>query len=113
MAVYSEQPVLVAPHHSVGIWGWCRANLFSSPLNSALTLGLLYLLLPPLWQLLQWAFIRADWMGADRTACTSGGACWVFINVRFSQFIYGFYPDAERWRVDLMFALCALQMAAL
>ena len=113
MAVYPEQIALMAPHHRVGIWSWCRNNLFSSPLNSLLTLGLLYLLLPPLWHLLEWAFIQADWVGAERSACTSGGACWVFINVRFSQFIYGFYPEAERWRVDLMFALCALQMAAL
>ena len=26
------------------------------------------------------------------------GACWVFIFVRFDQFIYGFYPKDERWR---------------
>ena len=113
MAVYPEQPALMAPSHRVGAWAWCRRNLFSSPGNTVLTFGLLYLLLPPLWQLLQWAFLQADWVGAERSACDSEGACWVFINVRFSQFIYGFYPDAERWRVDLMFALCALQMAAL
>ena len=31
------------------------------------------------------------------------GACWPFIEAKFGQFIYGRYPDAERWRVDLVF----------
>ena len=26
------------------------------------------------------------------------GACWVFIGIRYDQFIYGFYPKEERWR---------------
>ena len=26
------------------------------------------------------------------------GACWVFVGIRFDQFIYGFYPREERWR---------------
>ncbi|MFP6749029.1 MAG: amino acid ABC transporter permease [Alphaproteobacteria bacterium] len=30
------------------------------------------------------------------------GACWVFIGIRFDQFIYGFYPRAERWRPTLV-----------
>jgi len=30
------------------------------------------------------------------------GACWVFINVRYDQFIYGFYPKEERWRPTLV-----------
>jgi len=30
------------------------------------------------------------------------GACWVFINVRYDQFIYGFYPVEERWRPTLI-----------
>ncbi|GAB3228733.1 amino acid ABC transporter permease [Pseudaeromonas pectinilytica] len=113
MAVYPEQIAQSLPEHKIGPLAWCRKNLFSSWTNSLLTLALLYTLIPPFWHLVQWAFIQADWVGDQREQCDSGGACWVFINVRFSQFIYGFYPDGERWRVDLMFALCALQMAAL
>ena len=33
------------------------------------------------------------------------GACWPFIAAKFSQFMYGFYPEDERWRADLTFAL--------
>jgi general L-amino acid transport system permease protein len=31
------------------------------------------------------------------------GACWAFVSAKFGQFIYGRYPDAERWRVDICF----------
>jgi general L-amino acid transport system permease protein len=34
-----------------------------------------------------------------------GGACWAFITDRFRVFIYGFYPEGERWRVNLSFVL--------
>jgi hypothetical protein len=30
----------------------------------------------------------------------NGGACWVFVRVNFEQFMYGFYPEAQRWRVN-------------
>lgn len=92
---------------------WMRANLFSSPLNAALTLaalGLLYAALPPL---IDWAVIDADWRGETRRDCTGGGACWVFIRARFDQFIYGFYPAVERWRVDAAFVVLIAAMAPL
>jgi general L-amino acid transport system permease protein len=86
---------------SVGTLGWLRANLFSNWFNALLTLFAIYLvwlILPPL---IKWALLQADWTGSTRADCTSEGACWVFIKVRFSQFMYGFYPEALRWRVDL------------
>ncbi|NRA89297.1 MAG: amino acid ABC transporter permease, partial [Rhizobiales bacterium] len=39
------------------------------------------------------------------------GACWAFIYRRWDQFIYGFYPDSERWRVNLSFVLIAVTIA--
>jgi general L-amino acid transport system permease protein len=53
----------------------------------------------------EWTFLTSNLQGEDRDACTSGGACWVFIKMRFAQFMYGFYTIEERWRVDLTFAL--------
>ena len=41
------------------------------------------------------------------------GACWPFMQAKFSQFIYGFYPEAERWRVNLTFVLAALLLLPL
>lgn len=92
---------------------WLHQNLFSSVFNTLLTLGslyLLYLLLPPL---VQWAILDANWQGTTRDDCTGGGACWVFVKVRFSQFLYGFYPETEYWRVNLAFLLIVLLVTAL
>ena len=50
---------------------------------------------------LDWAVFSADWVGSKRVDCNTGGACWVYVIQRFDQFMYGFYPEAERWRVDV------------
>ena len=54
-----------------------------------------------------WGIVNAVWTGDGGEACRveGSGACWVFIKAKFGQFIYGRYPDAERWRVDLVFAM--------
>jgi general L-amino acid transport system permease protein len=106
-------PDLPPPIATVGVLGWLRNNLFSSFFNTILTffsLYLLYLIIPPI---VQWAFVNADWFGESSDACTSGGACWVFISVRFGQFMYGFYPADEYWRVNLAFILLIVLIMAL
>ena len=96
---------LTAPLVATSPLEWVRRNLFSSPMNAFLTLAALFLLywvIPPI---VQWAFIEANWSGESRQDCIRSGACWVFIKVRFAQFMYGFYPEAERWRVNTTFLL--------
>lgn len=113
MSVHTPHPDLPPPSTSVGAVGWLRENLFSSWLNGVLTLlaaYLLFLFVPPL---IQWVFIDADWVGDSREACTSGGACWVFVNVRFNQFMYGLYPVAEYWRIDLAAVLIVVLVVPL
>ncbi len=108
MSTHIPHPDLPPPTANVGVIGWLRSNLFSTWLNSVFTLlatYLLYLTMPPL---IEWAFIKADWIGDSREACTSGGACWVFVSVRFDQFMYGFYPSEEYWRINLAFGLLVL-----
>ena len=110
-----RKPDLPPPVSISGPWAWMRANLFSSPLNIALTilsLLLLYAIIPPL---VKWAIVLATWVFptevavGDRaprsTDCTADGACWLFVRARIGQFIFGFYPEPERWRVILSFAL--------
>ena len=67
---------------------------------AVLALYALYRIVPPLFN---WALWQADFRGSTATDCISGGACWVFIKVRLNQFLYGFYPESERWRVWLLF----------
>ncbi len=101
MDTHIFKPDLKRPLLSVGALGWLRTNLFSNWFNTLLTLFSLYLIwlvVPPI---VKWAIIDADWVGTTRADCTSEGACWVFIKMRFAQFMYGFYPHELRWRVDL------------
>jgi len=41
------------------------------------------------------------------------GACWPFIKAKLPQLMYGFYPELERWRVDLTYALGAILLIPL
>ncbi|MDH0338286.1 amino acid ABC transporter permease [Pseudomonas otitidis] len=113
MNTHTFKPDLPPPSNVVGPVAWLRHNLFASPLHVVLTLLSLYLLwliLPPL---LNWAVIHATWSGTTRTDCTGEGACWVFIQQRFGQFMYGFYPSELRWRVDVTVWLAIIGAAPL
>ena len=50
---------------------------------------------------------------SPKTSDAPVGACWPFIQAKFSQFIYGFYPEAERWRVNLTFILAVILLLPL
>ena len=113
MIVYREQPRLPAPASQTTIFGWMRRNLFSNWINGTITLILLYLVVPMIFHVIEWAFVKADWFGDKREQCISGGACWVFITNRINLFIYGFYPSTEHWRVNWVYLLTALQVALL
>ena len=106
-------PDLPPPASSVGVVGWMRRSLFSNWVNTLLTVLATYFLLTALPPVIQWAFIDADWFGDSREACSSGGACWVFVSVRFETFMYGFYPEDQTWRVDLIYGTLFLLMAPL
>ena len=94
-----------APSNTVGFVAWARANLFATKLDTTLTLLAFTLVAYVVEAIFGWAIIDASFTGDDRTACLKQvqGACWPFIEAKFGQFIYGRYPDAERWRVDLVF----------
>ena len=113
MQTHTFKPDLPPPPMSVGVMAWLRSNLFSSWFNTLLTLFaayLVWLIIPPL---LQWAVFGADWSGSTRADCNGEGACWVFVRERFSQFMYGFYPEALRWRVNLTVLLAIFGAAPL
>ncbi len=104
---------------TTGLVGFLRTRLFNSPTNILITIVsalLLWLVLVPA---LRFLLIDAVWRGQDRTACLAEnaghpvGACWPFIEAKFSQFIYGFYPEPERWRVNLTFILAAILLLPL
>lgn len=104
-------PPLPPPRQVVPMWQ--RWNLFGGWLNTALTLLSLSLIWLFVWPAAKFLIVDAVWAGASREDCLAqtlgreAGACWPFIAAKFSQFIYGFYPASERWRVDLTFLLGA------
>jgi general L-amino acid transport system permease protein len=101
------------PVSEVGVLAWLRQNLFSTWYNALLTLLCLWLLWQLVPSLVRWALLDADFAGTSREDCTSGGACWVFIKVRFWQFMYGFYPVDQRWRVNLAFVILIVALIPL
>ena len=93
------------PAASVGLIGWLRQNLFSSFSNTILTLVSIYLLSLAIPAVLDWAFWSSQVSGDNRFDCKVEGACWAWLDQRLGQFLFGFYPDGERWRVILAFVL--------
>jgi general L-amino acid transport system permease protein len=93
--------------------GKLRQRLFATPLDAAITLVCLYIVWRISVPLAHWLLIDATWHGTSRDDCKGSGACWVFVRMRFGQFMYGQYPVPERWRVDIVGALWVLVTMAL
>jgi len=112
-------PERPAPIKTTGFVGFLRTRLFNSPANILLTIVsalLLWFIVVPA---VKFLLVAAVWSGSDRDACLAEnvghtvGACWPFVRAKFSQLIYGFYPEPERWRVNLTFLLAALLLLPL
>jgi general L-amino acid transport system permease protein len=102
-----------APAGVTGVGGWVRKNLVASVGDTILTIVGIALVVMILPQIINWAFINAQWTGPDRTVCATAaqggihpdgwsGACWAFVNAKFGQFMFGTYPIGERWRPTLV-----------
>ena len=90
---------------SIDLLRWMKSNLFSSSLNTLLTiisLWIIYVSVPPF---IQWALLDANWVGSSRDDCSREGACWVYIGFWFKQIMYGRYPETEVWRVNVSYIL--------
>ena len=110
-----SHPDLPPPAGTVGIIGWLRNNLFSSLSNTVLTLVSVYFLYLFIDSAINWFVLDAVVDANDKPGCRKqgDGACWAVIARRFDQFIYGFYPIAERWRLDTSFVLLFFAAAPL
>ncbi len=102
------------PAASVGLVGWLRANLFSSWLNTVLTIASIGLIWYVLSGILPWVF-QSVWNAESLSECreimlatwgeTHGHACWAVIRERWVQLLFGFYPPELYWRPILAFVL--------
>ena len=114
------------PVATTGILGWFRINLFSNWFNSLISIFVLYILFQFVPWILNWTIFAADFKYnfngeqiINREMCSrvldpeNGGACWAIIYVRFYQFMYGFYPREEVWRVNLSYIMLAVAVVPL
>ncbi|MBU78006.1 MAG: amino acid ABC transporter permease [Candidatus Marinimicrobia bacterium] len=103
-----KKEIVKPPISDVGIIGWTRENLFSSPINAILTLGLLSILWFSIIPLIKWAFITSTW-APDSNCREAGGACWSFISANYKIILFGFYPQDVLWRpITAIILLCTL-----
>jgi general L-amino acid transport system permease protein len=103
----SDAPNKPPPPNLAGWMGWVSDNLVPTWWHGLLSVfGFLFLAWLA-WVVIDWALLNAAWTGTDREACLASldGACWAFVRGKFSQFMFGFYPFDQRWRVDLAYVL--------
>ncbi len=105
-------PARLAPALSVGWVGWARTNLFSSWVNSLVTIALAYFIVKYTIGFIDWAFLNAIWSvpndaagRPDTSSCRDLkglGACWAVINEKHRFMLFGTYPYEEHWRPALV-----------
>ncbi|KIC41085.1 amino acid ABC transporter permease [Ruegeria sp. ANG-R] len=113
-------PEQAPPASEVGALGWIKHNLFSSWLNSILTIISLYAVYYVLSGILPWTF-QSVWNADSLNQCreimlenwgsTHGHACWAVINDRWLQLLFGFYPSHLYWRPILALILLLVALA--
>ena len=89
-----EIPQSAPPITEVGIIKWLRENLFSSWLNSILTVLSLYFIFILLKDFIPWAY-GAHWKTGSIRECydvNPNVACFSVLTARWKQLLFGFYP---------------------
>lgn len=102
----TQLPPSPPPAAETGVIKWVRENLFSSILNSILTLLSLLVIFMVLKGMVPW-FWNSTWNANSLSECREAGtgACFAVIRERWPQFFFGFYPSTEYWRPLLTFVL--------
>ena len=109
-------PEAPPPVAETGVIKWLRENLFSSVLNSILTLISLYLIYQILQGFLPWLF-GGVWTTSSLKECRevldgAAGGCFSVLTERWNQLLFGFkYPPDQYWRITLAFVLLVVAIA--
>lgn len=116
MAIVNSQktPDRSAPVSETSVVGWMRRNLFSSVLNTLLTLFMVFIIYLSLKSVLIWGLFDATFVAENRRQCYDNsltGACWAGVIDWMDNIFYGRYPRDEIWRINLGGLLLALWMA--
>ena len=82
-------------------------NINTNNFNAFLSLVIVFVVIKSLPPLLSWFILDANFAGDTKDVCTGSGACWTYIKIWFNRFMYGMYPNAEQWRINLSFIALA------
>ena len=82
-------------------------NINTNNFNAILSLVIIFVIIKSIPPLLSWFVIDASFAGDTKDVCTGSGACWTYIKVWMRRFMYGMYPNAEQWRINLSFIALA------
>jgi len=113
-AAFVRQQLIAAlepPRSIVGTPAWLRQKLFGSVFNTIATLVSALVLAALVWPAIKFMLIDAVWQGTSRDDCLVEkvgrpvGACWPFVAAKFAQFMYGFYPADQVWRINLTYVI--------
>jgi len=109
---HSPIPSRMPPSARQGPLAWLHSRFCDGWMQSLLrllVLGVLAIVLPPLWQ---WGVTHAV-LQADNAACRAAsgvGACWGVVTEKGRLILFGRYPYEEQWRpllaCALLIALC-------
>lgn len=80
---------------SVELW---RQRLFPNWWQGSFTAILLMIVGWFCVKVFDWGVVHASFLGSGPDDCKGEGACWVFVGVRFKQFMVGLYPQELIWR---------------
>ena len=78
-------------------------NINTTNFNAILTLLVIFIIIKSIPPIMSWFILDANIAGDSKEACTGTGACWTYIKIWLRRFIYGMYPNAEQWRINLSF----------
>jgi general L-amino acid transport system permease protein len=104
------------PEQRISPIQWLRENLFNTWYNAILTIVALLIIYKTVAVLWQWGIADAVWQAENYRECLNknpNGACWAGVIVWFNAIIYGRFPAAEQWRVNLAVILLAVWLAPL
>jgi general L-amino acid transport system permease protein len=88
-----------APVNTEGPVAWVKANLlgdWKTTLSTIIVGGILLWYVP---QILNWAFVTANWKPNYEACRVAGvGACWGVVAEKYRIIFFGRYPFEEQWR---------------
>lgn len=105
MAVYEIKQTKPAPKELTGPIHWVKENLFATPfdiIQSIIIISFLAMVVPAF---LDWAVFNASFVGSVKSDALHSGANWIFIKEKIAMFMYGFYPQDQLYRINIVFGL--------